>query len=207
VNSTISNRYRFTGREFDEETGLYHYRARAYSPTMGRFLQRDPLEYKDSMNLFQYALNSPNNFIDPSGRSIILLPWAFETAVILGGGFVAWWGQYVLNHPSSLPTWSWPWSGSQPTTNSNVCPVQFQSDNPSDTPSENDLSDKVGDIAEKTGLTEEEVKRKIHEAKKKGLPRSGPIRNPDVGVDTNTGEVYPKTPDGRYGDSIGNIFD
>ena len=39
--STIGNPYYFTGRRFDDETGLYYYRARYYSPSIGRFLQRD----------------------------------------------------------------------------------------------------------------------------------------------------------------------
>ena len=38
--SAIGNSYGFTGRELDSETGLYHYRARAYSPELGRFLQK-----------------------------------------------------------------------------------------------------------------------------------------------------------------------
>jgi RHS repeat-associated protein len=41
--SAIGNRYQFTGREFDVETGFYYYRARHYSPTLGRFLQTDPI--------------------------------------------------------------------------------------------------------------------------------------------------------------------
>ena len=35
-------RFRFTGREADAESGLMHYRARAYDPSAGRFLQPDP---------------------------------------------------------------------------------------------------------------------------------------------------------------------
>ena len=40
--SLVGNRYLFTGREYDQESGLYHYRARGYHPGIGRFGQRDP---------------------------------------------------------------------------------------------------------------------------------------------------------------------
>ncbi|MBZ0166400.1 MAG: hypothetical protein K8I00_06290 [Candidatus Omnitrophica bacterium] len=65
--SGIDNPYMFTGRRFDEETGIYFYRARQYDPEIGRFLQRDPLGYYDSMNLFEYVGSNPVNWIDPFG--------------------------------------------------------------------------------------------------------------------------------------------
>jgi RHS repeat-associated protein len=61
------NRFMFTGREFDKDTGLYYYRARYYNPEIGRFLQTDPIGYADGMNLHRYCGNNAINAIDPSG--------------------------------------------------------------------------------------------------------------------------------------------
>ena len=58
----------FTGRELDEETGLYYYRARMYDAQLGRFLQTDPVGYFDSMNLYQSCNNNPVRFVDPYGE-------------------------------------------------------------------------------------------------------------------------------------------
>jgi len=58
--------YGYTGREPDA-TGLIYYRARYYHPQIGRFTQKDPLGFIDGINRYAYALNSPTNFIDPSG--------------------------------------------------------------------------------------------------------------------------------------------
>lgn len=68
--SAIGNPWLFTGRQFDEETGLYYYRARSYDPREGRFLQRDPLEYSDGANLYEYVSDRPTFGLDPSGLNV-----------------------------------------------------------------------------------------------------------------------------------------
>jgi RHS repeat-associated protein len=63
------NPFRYTGRRFDAETGLYYYRARYYDADLGRFLQVDPVGYADQWNLYAYVGNNPLNGTDPSGMT------------------------------------------------------------------------------------------------------------------------------------------
>jgi RHS repeat-associated protein len=62
-----SNPFRYTGRYLDAESGLYYYRARFYSPKLGRFLQTDPIGTKDDLNLYTYVYNDPVDGMDPAG--------------------------------------------------------------------------------------------------------------------------------------------
>lgn len=72
--SGLVNTLTYIAREYDAESGLYHYRARAYDPTLGRFLQKDPLEGElmspQSQHIYSYAQNNPVNFTDPTGQCI-----------------------------------------------------------------------------------------------------------------------------------------
>ena len=79
--SSIQNRYLFTGREWDQESKTYHFRARTESPFLGRFLQRDPLTWgPDDRRLFGF-LNLDNaaiqvtvtSFFDGKRRNINLI--------------------------------------------------------------------------------------------------------------------------------------
>ena len=62
-----AKRYRYTGKEKDEETGLYYHGARYYAPWLGRWTAADPAGLVDGLNLYRYSRDNPIRFSDPSG--------------------------------------------------------------------------------------------------------------------------------------------
>ena len=65
--SYARKRYRFTGNERDEESGLTYHGARYYSPWLTRWTACDPLGPVETSNVYRYCLSSPVSSVDNSG--------------------------------------------------------------------------------------------------------------------------------------------
>ena len=84
--------FRFTGREWDKELGLYYYRARYYDPRAGRFISEDPIGFVGGLNLYRYADGNPVRFIDPLGLAgeAAVRRGPGEQDFLIGGGGGGW---------------------------------------------------------------------------------------------------------------------
>jgi len=93
---SITNRFQYTGREFDSETGIYYYRARYFDSNLGRFIGEDFLRLGDARNFYIYAINSPILYFDPYG----LCPWQVRQRPLAGklGNAVKHWDDPPPSH-------------------------------------------------------------------------------------------------------------
>jgi RHS repeat-associated protein len=85
-NTTSGQRFRYTGQQLIGGLGLYYYKARFYSPTLGRFLQTDPIGTADDLNLYAYVGGNPMNATDPSGLYAASSSSSFSSGGSCGAG-------------------------------------------------------------------------------------------------------------------------
>ncbi|MBP7937885.1 MAG: RHS repeat-associated core domain-containing protein [Phycisphaerae bacterium] len=90
--SAYGNPFAWTGQRYDPAVRLYHFWARSYSPSLGRWLQRDPLDYVDGVGLNEYVRGGPPSMTDPLGLQYAPQPPPEppSTGDVVGGdGFAA----------------------------------------------------------------------------------------------------------------------
>ena len=92
-----AKRYRYTGKERDEESGLYYYGARYYAPWITRWTSCDPAGLRDGTNTYAYVRNNPVNLSDPVG----LQTEQSEVIIHVEGA-----GDFPLNEAGPFLKWS-----------------------------------------------------------------------------------------------------
>lgn len=97
-NVTTGVRFRYTGQQYLGGLNLHYYKARFYSPALGRFLQTDPIGTADDLNLYAYVGNNRGNFSDPTGLAAEDLK-LFAGKV--GGSIDNWWDRSVAGFQSA----------------------------------------------------------------------------------------------------------
>ena len=109
--------HKFTGKELDDETGLYYYGARYYDSEIGRFVSVDPWEgdLKDpqSFNKYSYVQNNPIICIDTTGmyKEDVHYDLTLYLGMNSGIGYenaktIAYRNQYMDVNPDTNPHWS-----------------------------------------------------------------------------------------------------
>ena len=177
----------FPGQYHDRETGLWYNYFRTYDAVAGRYLESDPIGLAGGLNTYTYVNNDPINFFDFLGLAKDSITAAIESAIGRGDAKQL---SNLIEGGALNPV-------QRDMALQGLRSIEIISRTTSSTQR----------LAQVLGRSNREIRSAIEQCKQQALPRSGPIRNPDVRVDPRIGEVFPELPSGRVGDSIGNIFD
>jgi RHS repeat-associated protein len=97
-NTELPKRYRYSGKERDEENDLYYYGARYYAPWLGRWTACDPDLLADGTNPYMFVRNKPTGYRDIGGKVAAVDDAAL---IVLGVGAIAIVGVMWLTMPSN----------------------------------------------------------------------------------------------------------
>ena len=91
---------RFSTRYHDDESGLYYFGRRFYSPRLARWLSRDPIEENGGLNLYAFCWNNAVSNYDKLGLNVTLTT---------GNRGASWWqiGNRFLHQEICVDTWAW----------------------------------------------------------------------------------------------------
>jgi RHS repeat-associated protein len=172
----------------DLETGFLHLRARAYDPSTGRFQQRDPVagagRVPTTLNRYAYVLNNPVNHVDPSGQQAVAALPGLGVGVGIGVGTL---GLGAIAFGLAVFADTGVALASEAGMEVHEAVVFFAK--------RTKWTDRERVAKKRLGLTDEEFGEAIHSIKQ------GIEGNPDMEIDTKTGDVRVKGSE----DIIGNL--